>query len=138
MKLGAQVKTKTVQLFAYARDVRPWGGSDPPGVAFVYVADRKAERPIAHLKGFTGILQVDGYGGYKVLARQSNVALAFCWSHVRRKFYELAMPGPAPIASEALTRIAELLPDRGRDPRSCSRGAPYRAPGANPTAGRSS
>jgi hypothetical protein len=42
------------------------------------------------------------------LARQSNVQFAFCWSHVRRKFYELATPGPAPIASEALTRIAEL------------------------------
>jgi transposase len=101
-------RTKTGQLFAYARDDRPWRGSDPPGVAYVYAADRKAERPIAHLKGFTGILQVDGYGGYKVLARQSNVQLAFCWSHVRRKFYELATPGPAPIASEALTRIAEL------------------------------
>jgi len=91
-------RTKTGQLFAYARDDRPWGGSDPPGVAYVYAADRKAERPIAHLKGFTGILQVDGYGGYKVLARQSNVQLAFCWSHVRRKFYELA---PAPIAGGA-------------------------------------
>src|SRR5829696_6557788 len=101
-------QTKTGQLFAYARDDRPWGGSDPPGVAYVYAADRKAERPIAHLKGFTGILQVDGYGGYKALARQSSVQLAFCWSHVRRKFYELATPGPAPIASEALTRIAEL------------------------------
>ncbi|GEP61823.1 hypothetical protein RSO01_89890 [Reyranella soli] len=101
-------QTKTGQLFAYARDDRPWGSSDPPGVAYVYAADRKAERPIAHLKGFTGILQVDGYGGYKVLARQSNVQLAFCWSHVRRKFYELATPGPAPIASEALTRIGEL------------------------------
>jgi transposase len=39
--------TKTGQLFAYARDDRPWGGSDPPGVAYVYAADRKAERPIA-------------------------------------------------------------------------------------------
>lgn len=101
-------QTKTGQLFAYARDDRPWGGNDPPGVAYVYAADRKAERPIAHLKGFTGILQVDGYSGYRVLARQSNVQLAFCWSHVRRKFYELATPGPAPIAGEALTRIAEL------------------------------
>ena len=101
-------RTKTGQLFAYARDDRPWGGSDPPGVAYVYAADRKAERPISHLSGFTGVLQVDGYSGYKVLARQSNVPLAFCWSHVRRKFYELATPGPAPIASEALTRIAEL------------------------------
>ena len=101
-------RTKTGQLFAYARDDRPWGGSDPPGVAYVYAADRKAERPIAHLNGFTGILQVDGYGGYKVLARRNDVQLAFCWSHVRRKFYELATPGPAPIAGEALTRIAEL------------------------------
>ena len=101
-------QTKTGQLFAYARDDRRWSGSDPPGVAYVYAADRKAERPIAHLNGFTGILQVDGYGGYKVLARHNAVQLAFCWSHVRRKFYELATPGPAPIASEALTRIAEL------------------------------
>lgn len=101
-------RTKTGQLFAYARDDRPWGGSDPPGVAYVYAPDRKAEQPIAHLSGFSGILQVDGYGGYKALARRNDLQLAFCWSHVRRKFYELATPGPAPIASEALTRIAEL------------------------------
>jgi transposase len=101
-------RTKTGQLFAYARDDRPRGGTDPPGVAYVYAPDRKAERPIAHLSGFKGILQVDGYGGYKVLAKQGNVQLAFCWSHVRRHFYELATPGPAPIAAEALTRIAAL------------------------------
>ncbi len=101
-------RTKTGQLFAYARDDRPWGGTDPPGVAYVYAPDRKAERPIAHLAGFKGILQVDGYGGYKVLAKQGDVRLAFCWSHVRRHFYELANPGPAPIAAEALTRIAAL------------------------------
>lgn len=101
-------RTKTGQLFAYARDDRPWGGSDPPGVAYVYAPDRKAERPIEHLSGFKGILQVDGYAGYKVLAKQGNVRLAFCWSHVRRYFYELATPGPAPIAAEALTRIAVL------------------------------
>jgi hypothetical protein len=101
-------RTKTGQLFAYARDDRPWGGTDPPGVAYVYAPDRKAERPIAHLAGFKGILQVDGYGGYKVLAKQGDVRLAFCWSHVRRYFYELANPGPAPIAAEALTRVAAL------------------------------
>jgi transposase len=101
-------KTKTGQLWAYARDDRPWQGSGPPGVAYVYAPDRKAERPIAHLSGFTGILQVDGYGGYKVLAERGEVRLALCWSHVRRRFYELAQSGPAPIASEALQRIAEL------------------------------
>ena len=99
---------KTGQLFAYARDDRPWGGSDLPGVAYLYAPDRKAENVVRHLKGFVGVLQVDGYAGYKVLADRNAVSLAFCWSHVRRKFYELAQSGPAPIATEALQRIAEL------------------------------
>jgi transposase len=101
-------RTKIGQLWAYARDDRPWGGSDPPGVVYVYAPDRKAERPITHLAGFKGILQVDGYGGYRALAERGDVQLAFCWAHVRRRFYELAVAGPAPIASEALKRIAEL------------------------------
>ncbi len=101
-------KTKTGQLWAYARDDRPWQGNDPPGVAYVYAPDRKAERPMTHLDGFTGVLQVDGYSGYRPLAEKKAVFLAFCWSHVRRRFYELAASGPAPIASEALKRIAEL------------------------------
>jgi transposase len=64
-------KTKTGQLWAYARDDRPWNGSDPPGVAYVYAPDCKAERPIAHLAGFGGVLQVDGYGAYRTLATRA-------------------------------------------------------------------
>ena len=101
-------RTKTGQLWAYARDDRTWCGPEPPGVAYVYAPDRKAERPIAHLSGFRGVLQVDGYAGYRALAEKGDVRLAFCWSHVRRRFYELASAGPAPIASEALQRIGEL------------------------------
>ena len=101
-------RTKTGQFWAYARDDRPWGGTDPPAVVYVYAPDRKAERPIAHLAGFSGTLQVDGYGGYRVLADKGTVTLAFCWAHVRRRFFELAAAGPAPIATEALARIAEL------------------------------
>src|SRR5438270_8390207 len=44
-------RTKTGQLWAYARDDRPWGGADPPGVVYLYAPDRKAERPAAHLAG---------------------------------------------------------------------------------------
>jgi hypothetical protein len=113
-------RTKTGQLWAYARDDRPWGGTDPPGVAYLCAPDRTAARPIAHLAGFRGVLQVDGYGGYKVLADRGEVRLDFCWSHVRRRFYELAQSGPAPIASEALARIAALYriesEIRGRSP----------------------
>src|SRR5207237_386150 len=101
-------RTKTGQLFTYARDDRAWGGTDPPIVAYVYAPDRKAARPIAHLAGFSGVLQVDGYAGYKVLAERGNAQLAFCWSHVRRQLYELVPGGAAPIASEVLTRIAAL------------------------------
>jgi len=101
-------RTKTGQLWAYARDDRPWQGGGPPAVAYIYAPDRKAARPIAHLDGFTGILQADGYGGYRPLAEKHGVALAFCWAHVRRRFYELSIGGLAPIASQALQRIAGL------------------------------
>jgi transposase len=89
-------RTKTGQLWAYAADDRPWGGSDPRGVAYVYAPDRKSERPIAHMEG------------YRKLADRGDVRLAFCRSHVRRRFYEPATPGPSPIASEALEHIAAL------------------------------
>jgi len=68
-------KTKTGQLWAYARDDRPWQGDDPTGVAYVYAPDRKAERPMTHLDGFAGILQVDGYSGYRPLAEKNAVPL---------------------------------------------------------------
>ncbi|WLA69341.1 IS66 family transposase [Bradyrhizobium diazoefficiens] len=99
-------RTKTGQLWAYAADDRPWGGLDPPGIAYVYAPDRKAERLFSHLAGFKGVLQVDGYIAYPKLADRSEVELAFCWVHMRRNFYELATAGPAPIASEALKHIA--------------------------------
>lgn len=86
----------------------------------IYAPDRKAEQPLRHLQGFVGILQVDGYAGYRALAERNAVNLAFCWAHVRRRFYELAQSGPAPIAAEALARIAELYKIeseiRGRSP----------------------
>ena len=55
------------------------------------------------------------------------MSLAFWWSHVRRRFYELAVGAASPIPSEALQRIAALYrnendirdraPDERRDVR---------------------
>src|SRR5690348_7387460 len=101
-------RTKTGQLWAYARDDRPWSGTAPPAVAYVYAPDRKSERPVQHLRDFTGVLQVDGYAGYGTLAETGAVRLAFCWAHWRRRFFEIAQGGNAPIASEALARIAAI------------------------------
>ena len=36
------------------------------------------------------------------------MTLAFCWAHVRRKFYELYVGGHSPIATEALARLKRL------------------------------
>ncbi len=100
-------RTKTGQLWAYARDDRSWGSADPPIVAYIYAGDRRAERPQEHLGRFDGILQVDGFSGYAALARRrQQVRLAFCWAHVRRKFFELA--DTSPVATDVLRQIAAL------------------------------
>jgi transposase len=105
-------KTKTGFAWAIARDDRPWGGTEPPAVVFHYAPGRGAEHARDLLAGYTGILQCDGYAGYKGLAAPKDggegATLVYCWAHVRRGFFDLAKNKPAPIAAEALRRIAAL------------------------------
>lgn len=101
-------RTKTGRLWAYARDDRPWAGPDPPAAVYFYSPDRKGERPAAHLKGFKGVLQVDGYAGFERLTEGGNIILAACWAHVRRKFYDVHGATGSPIAAEAIRKIAEI------------------------------
>lgn len=102
-------KTKKGYAWAIARDDRPWGGTAPPAVVFHYASGRGAEHARALLAGYRGILQCDGYGAYKALATtDGDMTLAFCWSHVRREFIELAKGKTAPIATETLQRIAAI------------------------------
>src|SRR3712207_4512901 len=102
-------QTKKGFAWAIARDDRPWGGRDPPAVVFHYAPGRGARHPKALLGGYRGILQCDGYAAYKSLAAaDDDITLAFCWSHARREFIELAKGKTAPIAAEALQRIAAL------------------------------
>jgi hypothetical protein len=118
-------RTKQGYFWTVARDDRPWGGADPPAVVYSYAPGRGHEHAHALLGGYRGILQCDGYGAYKALAKAppgadgTQVKLVFCWSHVRRGFYDLAKGKSAPIATEALVRIAALYrieaEIRGRD-----------------------
>ena len=101
-------QTKKGYAWALARDDRPWGGTDPPAVVFHYAPGRGAEHGRALLRNYGGILQCDGYGVYKAIAAERGMTLAFCWSHVRRGFIPLAKGRTAPIAAEALRRIAAL------------------------------
>jgi transposase len=105
------VSLDTGCLWGYAIDDRPWQGSTPPAVVYLYAEDRKGEHPAAHLAGFEGILQVDGYSGFKGLLAgrpPDQIKLAFCWVHCRRGFYEIYQATGSPLAAEALRRIGEL------------------------------
>jgi transposase len=104
-------RTKTGRLWSYAIDDRPWGGETSPAVVYLYAEDRKGEHPATHLAEFQGILQVDGYSGFKSLLENrpaGEIRLAFCWAHCRRRFYEIHQATGSPLAEEALRRIGEL------------------------------
>jgi transposase len=116
-------KTKTGYLWGFARDDQPWAGDLPPAVAYLYSEDRTYDRPKPQLAGFAGVLQVDGWGGFKRLTggkEAGALILAFCWSHARRQFYEIHQATQSPIAGEVIARIAALyrIEDaiRGRPP----------------------
>ena len=107
-------RTKTARLWTYVRDGRPCGSDVPPAVAYFYSPDRKGKHPQAHLKDFRGVLHADGYAGFKDLYQargpdgDTSIGEAACWAHARRKFFDLTINGPAPMAEEALRRIGEI------------------------------
>jgi transposase len=105
-------RTKKGYFWVLARDDRPWRGGAPPAVVYSYAPGRSGEHAAALLQGYTGVLQTDGYAAYRRLADPKRtggpVTLAFCWAHWRRQWFDLAKSPPAPIATEALKRIAEL------------------------------
>lgn len=101
-------RTKTGRLWVYARDQRGWGGTAPPAAVYVFAPDRKAERPVAHLQHFKGVLHVDGYAGFEQLTAKGDIVLAACWAHARRKFYDVAQATGSPVATEALRRISDI------------------------------
>ena len=104
-------RTREGRLWCYAVDDRASLGRGPPAVAYVYARDRKAARPAAHLARFRGVLQVDGYRGFKTLSAKRNdgaVTLAFCWAHLRRRFHKIHAHNGSPVAAEALLRIGAL------------------------------
>jgi len=104
-------RTKQGYFWAVARDDRPWGGTDPPAIAFSYAPGRGAVHGLKLLDHYRGVVQCDGYAAYKSIATKASgeaITLAFCWAHLRRRFFDIAKGGDAPIASEALERIAAL------------------------------
>lgn len=109
---GAKNQARTGRLWVYVRDDRASGDTSPAAVWFQYSADRKGEHPRRHLRNFEGILQADAFAGYNRLFDDGRIVEAACWSHARRKFYDIheqqcKLPGT--VAHEALQRIAAIF-----------------------------
>ena len=125
-------KTKIARIWTYIRDGRPYGDNTPPAVCYFYSPDRKGERPLSHLKDFTGVLHADAYSGYDQLYKskdegrgkdkiEARITEAACWAHVRRKFYEVTITkDKATISIKTLEHIALIYKIeeeiRGLDP----------------------
>ena len=114
----------------------PGAASDPPGVAYVYAPDRKAERPIAHLAGFKGILQVDGYAGYRKLAERGDVQLAFCWVACAAPLLRTRHARPRADRQRGARTHRRALRHREGHPRPQRRGASRRPAAEKPAARR--
>ena len=105
-------RLKTCRIWALCRDDRRWKGNKPPAVAFRYSQTREGLHAEDMLHGFEGVLQVDAYGGYNRLASTTRIGgpitLAYCWAHVRRKFWEELQSNKDKTADKLINMIREL------------------------------
>lgn len=111
-------RTRTGRLWVYVRDDRPFCGPAPPAAAYFYSPDRGGEHPAAHLANFRGFLQADGYSGFAALyeprpaapgaAATAAITEVACWSHCRRKIFDVWETTKSSVAKAALDRIAEF------------------------------
>jgi hypothetical protein len=108
-------KTATGRLWVVVRDERAWGSPVPPAVFYRYSPDRKGIHAEALLGECRGFLHADGYAGFDRLYRPTSpggngqLIEVACWSHFRRKLYDVHHATASPIALEALERIAALF-----------------------------
>ena len=109
---GKGGKAKTGRLWVYVRDDRPHAGKAEPAVWFQYSADRKGDHPARHLSGWGGVLQADAFAGYNQLYADGRIIEAACWSHARRKLWDIherqhRLGGT--LAHQGLERIGKIF-----------------------------
>jgi transposase len=78
-------------------------------VSYRFLPSRSTDAARTVLDDYAGAALCDGYRAYDVLAREregSDLTLAHCWAHVRRKFVEAEAHYPE--AGEILDRIGQL------------------------------
>lgn len=66
-----------------------WSACTQDAVFYRLDDSRSAEAARKLIGAYDGVAMCDGYSAYSSLAAKSNLRLAHCWSHVRRKYFEL-------------------------------------------------
>jgi transposase len=79
-------------------------GGDPerPVLRYQYHPTRAGSVPLAHLAGFKGYVQTDGYNGYDALGRKPGIVMVGCWAHARRKFHDVLQAAAPQVAQRKL------------------------------------
>lgn len=66
-----------------------WSMSNPRGAYYQFEPTRSGSVAKEMLEGYvSGNVVTDGFGGYNFLDEMKDINHAFCWAHVRRKFFE--------------------------------------------------
>ncbi len=92
------------------------GPPESPGIIFEYHPTRAGDVAAQFLKGYQGVVQVDGYSGYDFLDKNKDILHMGCWVHARRNFMDVVKAAGKPkdgktnsgTADQALKYIKEL------------------------------
>ena len=89
-----------------------------------FTINRSRDGPVKFLKGYSGYLHADAYGGYDGIYLDSGGSIieVTCWSHARRKFYDAKSSNPRE-AHQVLAWINHLfdIEDQARQMTSAER-----------------
>jgi len=80
-----------------------WTVSNQIGVYYQFEPGRSGAVAKEMIKGFEGVVVTDGYGSYGFLGEQEGVTHAYCWSHVRRYFFD------ALVEDERAEEVVDLI-----------------------------
>ena len=88
------------------------GAPENPGLFFHYAPSRSSDVAKALLKGYSGVVQSDGYSGYDFLDHITEIHHGACLAHARRKFTDAQKargknqkPGSIDIALSYIRKI---------------------------------
>jgi len=84
-----------------------WIVSNQAGSYYRFESTRSGAVIEEMLKGFSGVVLSDGFPGYNRLKKLENIHTAYCWAHVRRKFFDIR--DNYPVDCEEILDLLEIL-----------------------------